>query len=127
MRTPPNQVTYLKGSSMESFTLGFLPKIDFNMGTATVLRQRLESKLISTITPKLYSLSSKEFNTEFLQINAYKPLFIGYRRPKSSLNQFSLGGVQIVAKRVQTANCAISFSNSLKFFLEKSHIRTVLP
>jgi hypothetical protein len=118
MRTPPNQVTYLKGSSMESFTLGFLPKIDFNMGTATVLRQRLESKLISTITPKLYSLSSKEFNTEFLQINAYKPLFIGYRRPKSSLNQFSLGGVQIVAKRVQTANCAISFSNSLIFFPE---------
>jgi hypothetical protein len=28
-RTPPNQVTYLKGSSMESFTLGPTPKIDF--------------------------------------------------------------------------------------------------
>jgi hypothetical protein len=29
MWTPPNQVTYLKGSSMEYFTLGLLPKIDF--------------------------------------------------------------------------------------------------
>jgi hypothetical protein len=66
--TPPNQVTYLKGSSMDSFTLGLLPKIDFNMSTATAQRQWLENKLISTITPKLYSLSSKEFNTEFLQI-----------------------------------------------------------
>jgi hypothetical protein len=53
---------------MESFTLGILPKIDFNTSTATALRQRLKSKLINTITPKLYSLSSKEFNTEFLQI-----------------------------------------------------------
>jgi hypothetical protein len=28
-RMPHNQVTYLKGSSMESFTLGLFPKIDF--------------------------------------------------------------------------------------------------
>jgi hypothetical protein len=28
--TPPNQVFYLKGSSTDSFTLGLLPKIDFN-------------------------------------------------------------------------------------------------
>jgi len=66
--TPPNQVTYFNGSSMESFTLGILPKIDFNMSRVTGLRQQLESKLISTITPKIFSLSSKELNTEFLQI-----------------------------------------------------------
>jgi len=30
-RTPPNQVSYLKGSSMESFTLGSTPKIDFTV------------------------------------------------------------------------------------------------
>jgi hypothetical protein len=30
MWTPPNQVSYLKGSSMDSFTLELLPKIDFN-------------------------------------------------------------------------------------------------
>jgi hypothetical protein len=29
-RTPPNQVSYLKGSSMEFFSLGLLPKLDFN-------------------------------------------------------------------------------------------------
>jgi len=53
---------------MESFTLGLLPKIDFNTSTSTILQQWLESKLISTITPKLYSLRFKEFNTKFLQI-----------------------------------------------------------
>jgi hypothetical protein len=34
-RTPPNQVSYLKGSSMESFTLGPTPKIDFSLSAAT--------------------------------------------------------------------------------------------
>jgi len=29
IRTLPNQVTYLKGSSMDSFSLEFLPKLDF--------------------------------------------------------------------------------------------------
>jgi hypothetical protein len=46
------------------------------------------------------------------------PLFIGYRRPKSSLNRFFLGGVQTVAESVQMANCATVFPNLLKFFLE---------
>jgi len=35
MRTPPNRVTYLTGSSIESFTIELLPKIDFNTGIAT--------------------------------------------------------------------------------------------
>jgi hypothetical protein len=35
--------TYLKGSSMDSFTLGLLPKIDFNMSKVTAHRQPLES------------------------------------------------------------------------------------
>jgi len=34
-RTPPNQVSYLMGSSMESFTLGTTPKIDFSLSAAT--------------------------------------------------------------------------------------------
>jgi hypothetical protein len=38
---------------MDSFTLGLLPKIDFNTSTVTAKWQRLESKLISTITLKL--------------------------------------------------------------------------
>jgi len=34
-RTPPNQVSYLKGSSMESFTLGLLSKIYFTTDQIT--------------------------------------------------------------------------------------------
>jgi hypothetical protein len=34
-RTPSNQVSYLKGSLMESFTLGPTPKIDFKLSAAT--------------------------------------------------------------------------------------------
>jgi hypothetical protein len=34
-RAPPNQVSYLKGSSMESFTLGRIPKIDFTADQIT--------------------------------------------------------------------------------------------
>jgi hypothetical protein len=33
----------LKGSSMDSFTIGLLPKIDFNISTTTAHRQQLES------------------------------------------------------------------------------------
>jgi hypothetical protein len=33
-RTLSNQVSYLKGSSMESFTLGLTPKIDFRCSAA---------------------------------------------------------------------------------------------
>jgi len=34
---PHNQASYLKGSSMESFTLGPTPKIDFSFRTVTTL------------------------------------------------------------------------------------------
>jgi len=33
----------LKGSSMDSFTFGLFPKIDFNMSKVTAHRQPLES------------------------------------------------------------------------------------
>jgi hypothetical protein len=41
----PNQVSYLKGSSMESFTLGPTPKIDFSCSTTTAHLQWLQRKL----------------------------------------------------------------------------------
>jgi len=41
-RTSPNQVSYLKGSSMESFTLEPTPKIDFTADQITDLA-KLES------------------------------------------------------------------------------------
>jgi hypothetical protein len=43
-RTLPNQVSYLKGSSMESFTLGLTPKIDFRCSTTTSHLQWLQRK-----------------------------------------------------------------------------------
>jgi hypothetical protein len=43
-RTPPNQVSYLKGSSMVSFTLGPTPKIDFRCSAATIHLQWLQRK-----------------------------------------------------------------------------------
>jgi len=66
----------LKGPSMDSFTLWLIPKIDFNMSTTTAQRQQLESKLISTITPKIYSISSREFNTEFCKLYIPRGLYI---------------------------------------------------
>jgi hypothetical protein len=40
------------------------------------------------------------------------PLFIGYKRPKSTLIWFSPGDVRTQAKAVQTDNCATGFSKS---------------
>jgi hypothetical protein len=44
-RMLPNQVSYLKGSLMESFTLGPTPKIDFSCSAATTHLQWLQRKL----------------------------------------------------------------------------------
>jgi hypothetical protein len=47
---------------MDSFTLGLLPKIDFNYEHGSNgLRARRSSQFLL----KIYSLSYKEFNTEF--------------------------------------------------------------
>jgi hypothetical protein len=45
----PDQVSYLKGSSMESFTLRPTPKIDFRCSATTTHLQWLQRKLISLI------------------------------------------------------------------------------
>jgi hypothetical protein len=55
---PPNQVSYLKGSLMESFTLGPTPKIDFICSVATAHLQWLEREQISSNNLTKYSLSS---------------------------------------------------------------------
>jgi hypothetical protein len=47
-RTLPNQVSYLKGSSMESFTLGPTLKIDFSCSAATTHLQWLQRGRIIT-------------------------------------------------------------------------------
>jgi hypothetical protein len=66
MWTSPNQVTYLKGSSMDSFTLGLLSKIDFNKRAQQQHNDNsLRANESTQYLPKIYSLSIKEFNTEF--------------------------------------------------------------
>jgi hypothetical protein len=47
-RTLPNQVSYLKRSSMESFILGPSPKIDFSCSATTAHLQWLEREQISS-------------------------------------------------------------------------------
>jgi len=66
----PNQVSYLKGSSMESFPFGPIPKIDFRSEQQQHTLQWLQRDLLSTITSQFNSLSTKEFNTEFLQFSS---------------------------------------------------------
>jgi len=69
-RTPPNQVSYLKGSSMEFFTLGPTPKIDFRSAQQQHTQQWLKRDSLSTITLQCNSLRTKEFNTKFLQFSS---------------------------------------------------------
>jgi hypothetical protein len=69
-RKPPNQVSYLKRSSIESFILGLTPKIDFRSAQQHHTQQWLQRDLLSTITLQFNSLSTKEFNTEFLQFSS---------------------------------------------------------
>jgi len=110
-RKPPNQVTYLKGFTMNSFTLGLLPKIDFNTSTATAFRQRLESKWISTTTPKINYLSTTKFSIEFLQITCLGASIYKLQKTKTESDTIYLGGVQTVVEGVQMNNCATGFSN----------------
>jgi hypothetical protein len=70
-QTLPNQVSYLKGSSMESFTLGSSPKIDFSCSSATTHLQWLEREQDN-------SLSSEGIQYRILAVlNAQGPLFVG--------------------------------------------------
>jgi len=63
-QTSSNQVSYLKGSSMKSFSLGLLSKLDFKGWSnhiSTTLRKLTNS--VFALTP---SLSTKKLNTIFL-------------------------------------------------------------
>jgi hypothetical protein len=58
--TSPNQVTYLKGSSMDSFTLELLPKIDFARNSNSTLATTWELVVLHNISlntlSKLYRI-----------------------------------------------------------------------
>jgi hypothetical protein len=101
---------------MDSFILRLLPKIDFNTSTTTTLRQRLESKRISTTTPKINFLTTTEFSIEFLQITCLGASIYRLQKTKTKSNTISLGGVRTIIKDVRTDNCATGFPILLKFF-----------
>jgi hypothetical protein len=66
-RMLPNQVFYLKGSSMESFTLGPTPKIDFRCSVAHLWRLQRDLELLWALV---------EFNTKFLQFSMPRGLYL---------------------------------------------------
>jgi hypothetical protein len=77
-RRLPNQVSYLKGSSMESFILGTSPKIDFSCSAVTAHLQWLERQISSNNLTN-NSLSSEGIQYRILAVlNAQGPLFIGW-------------------------------------------------
>jgi hypothetical protein len=82
-RTLPNQVTYLKGSSMKSFTLGPTPKIDF---TRTVEHTPATARELADLQFSLNTLS-KHYGIRYRIHTNYKPRAFylkAYRNPKFS-------------------------------------------
>jgi hypothetical protein len=78
-RTLPNQVSYLKGSSMESFTLGPTPKIDFKCSTATTHLKWLQRK---------YHVSEQLWNSILNSCNSQCPGASIYKmRPQMSVRK----------------------------------------
>jgi hypothetical protein len=78
---PPNQVFYLKGSSIESFTLGPTPKIDFSLSAATTHTN--DTIMALERTNQLNNLTNNFLSSSGIQyriltvLNAQGPLFIG--------------------------------------------------
>jgi hypothetical protein len=66
-RTLPNQVSYLKGSSMEFLTLEPTSKIDFSCSPAHLKRLQRDLELL---------LALVEFNIEFLQFSMPRGLYL---------------------------------------------------
>jgi len=84
--TLPNQVSYLKGSSMDSFTLGPIPKIDF---TQTVEHKPTTTWELADLRFSLNTLS-KHYEIRYRIHTIYKPraLYLwAWRKPKSAKNQ----------------------------------------
>jgi hypothetical protein len=62
---------------MDSFTLGFLPKIDFNKQAQQQHNGNgLRANGSAQYFPKIYSVSSKEFNTEFYILYMPRDLYL---------------------------------------------------
>jgi hypothetical protein len=125
-RTLPNQVSYLKGSSMESFTLGPTPKIDFRCSAVTTHLQWLQMK--NHVSEQLWnsipnSCSSQCPGASIYRLGAQMSVRqnIGGRRPDGGH-----GPPGRWTWAVRTDNCATGFSQNFakKSFLFKSCVWT---
>jgi hypothetical protein len=66
-RTLPNQVSYLKGSSIEFLTLEPTSKVDFSRSAVHLKRLQRDLELLGALV---------EFNTEFLQFSMPRGLYL---------------------------------------------------
>jgi hypothetical protein len=78
-----NQISYLKGFFMDSFTLGPTPKINF---TRTIEHTSATAWVLADLRFSLNTLSKlREFNTEFCTIDKPRALYLyAYRKPKTT-------------------------------------------
>jgi hypothetical protein len=69
-RTLPNQVSYLKGFSMKSFTLGPTPKIDFKCSAVTKHLQWLQRK--NHVFGQLWNSIPNSCSSQWLGASIYR-------------------------------------------------------
>jgi hypothetical protein len=69
-QTLPNQVSYLKGSSMKSFTLGPTPKIDFRCSAATAHLKWLQRKY--HVSEQLWNSIPNSCSSQCLEASIYR-------------------------------------------------------
>jgi len=116
-----NQVSYLKGSSMDSFTLGLIPKIDF---TQTVEHTSAATWELADLRFSLNTfLSTMEFDTKFIQFTSLRPSI--YRLTENlKLLKFRLWllSVRMEDSHVRTVFCD-RLSEIAQFFPYQVHFR----
>jgi hypothetical protein len=94
---------------MESFTLGPNPKIDFSSAQQPDTTATASQRMVRHNHSEIHSLSSTEFNTEFLQTTCITAFIYRLQESKFTSDLNYLGGVRRVAEGVRTDNCAIGF------------------
>jgi len=121
--TLPNQVSYLKGSSMDSFTLGLIPKIDF---TRIVKHTPATAWELADLQFSVNTLS-KEVDTEFIQFTSLEPSIY---RLKENLNLLKirlwLSSVRTEDSYVRTVFCDCLLETT-QFYPYQVHVWTAWP
>jgi len=118
-RTFPNHVSYLKGSSMESFTLGPTPKIDFRCSTATAHLQWLQRK--NHVSEQLWNSIPNSFSSQCLGASVYR-LGAQMSVRQNIVGRRTDGGHGPSGRATVRQDFLKNFAE--KSFMFKSHVRT---